>query len=674
MRDAELNLEPVRELQKIRGIPFAQGTGYRQLVVTGPHGCGKTTLIQSIGGWPEEGFLDLTESRWWRSRILTFRPREVHLGFPFRGYSQALALFERDFLEAPEALVLEPKRVHLPQEPSRWSFVDWRRRVVFEFLLPPAEEVFESRRQRASFQTHPVDAEVSLEKTAEELRIYGEIARLFHRAGLTVYVRDGFGAPPHRIAEKRSPGAAGSTRRPRRSLVETTFKRIIRSDDAPIVEVPHGQTLTGEQIRIPVSALPVEIDLGFQALQVHQDHPLAPGTEWSPDLLIFDPAEYRRGISGFTRLGSGQSTRIGQREASQRISLPLPSDVRPWLEMSFEGDYLCLADLHSPKGCEVREAGEPVLLADRAHRLARLKEIFGGSFDRLEPKGALECLQAVNAQLESSPLRRANRDGEPGGLIELPDHLVPVLVGDLHAKLENLVKILTENRFLDELERKRAALVLLGDAVHREESQLAEMGSSVVAMDLILRLMRALPGHVVYLLGNHDSFSHEVTKRGVEQGRLWRTHLHRTRGERYVEEMRRFYRLSPHVALSKDFIACHAGPPLGKVTRQAVVNIRHQPKLTHQLTWIRLRRPGKPTGYGKRDVVAFRRALGKKKSTAFIVSHNPLSDDATYWQNAGGIKGHHIVYSARSDRLAVFTRIDGMMVPLEYRVEPLTRL
>jgi len=39
--------------------------------------------------------------------------------------------------------------------------------------------------------------------------------------------------------------------------------------------------------------------------------------------------------------------------------------------------------------------------------------------------------------------------------------LTPIVVGDLHAQLDNLLKILSENSFLDCLERGDAALILL---------------------------------------------------------------------------------------------------------------------------------------------------------------------------------------------------------------------
>jgi len=53
------------------------------------------------------------------------------------------------------------------------------------------------------------------------------------------------------------------------------------------------------------------------------------------------------------------------------------------------------------------------------------------------------------------------------------------------------------------------------------------------------------------------------------------------------------------------------------------------------------------------------------------VGHHPFSEDGTLWLNAGRINQHHIVISARSDRVGIFTRIDGKMVPQVLPSEPL---
>jgi len=92
-------LKPIKGLQNIRGIELPIGLEFLQLVVTGPPGAGKSHYIEQIHGWPNEGYLDLTQKNWWKDKSLLYRPREVHLGLPFKNHNEALAVFDQEWLE-----------------------------------------------------------------------------------------------------------------------------------------------------------------------------------------------------------------------------------------------------------------------------------------------------------------------------------------------------------------------------------------------------------------------------------------------------------------------------------------------------------------------------------------------------------------------------------------------
>ena len=194
-------LLPLDEVQYIKGVPFPANLKYRQLLVTGPPGCGKTRMITKIGGWPEEGYIDLTLNNWWRAQSLTFRPREVQLGFPFIGQPEALTVFDKQWLEAPEPLKLDRDRIILPPKKTHIFSTDWRQRYVFEFQLPPAEDILEWRTDRSRRRSHPVDAGVNLEQVRRQIDVYREAAIYFQRSGILTYIRDAIEGMPKYLKE-----------------------------------------------------------------------------------------------------------------------------------------------------------------------------------------------------------------------------------------------------------------------------------------------------------------------------------------------------------------------------------------------------------------------------------------------------------------------------------------
>ncbi|HMB77346.1 MAG TPA: metallophosphoesterase, partial [Kiloniellaceae bacterium] len=300
--------------------------------------------------------------------------------------------------------------------------------------------------------------------------------------------------------------------------------------------------------------------------------------------------------------------------------------------------------------------------------LRELRGLYGGDIELLEPLDAMATLDDVLAILSHEAYRQRNAQGLPGGLLTPPNAPTPIIVGDIHAQIDNLVTVLVQWGVLKGLSRGDAYLLFLGDFVHREGSgELEEMGSSLLALDLLFKLKVAFPENVFFLRGNHENFGGEVGKGGVPQGKLLWSRARELRGKKYARRLAQCFDQLAYVAMTSDYVACHGGPPRQRVSPRKLVNIEEYPELARDLVWNRLRRTGWPDGYSKRDVKLLREGIGAGKETPFIVSHTPLSRDDSAWLDAGGIPGHHIIFSANPKIPAVMLRGERGMVPIQLR-------
>lgn len=192
----------IEDVSIVNGIPFPGWLDKRKLIVTGPPGCGKTRIREALGGWPEEGYLDLSSKDWWKSSSLLYRPRELHFGLPFVGFEKAVPVYQTDSLDDSSYLELDFFRITLPPPKTRPLATDFRSRFTFEFILLPAEKTWELRTQRAKSGTHHVDEGLTLSRVREELEFYRQLALFFHQSGMSVYIRDELGGRPKRILEE----------------------------------------------------------------------------------------------------------------------------------------------------------------------------------------------------------------------------------------------------------------------------------------------------------------------------------------------------------------------------------------------------------------------------------------------------------------------------------------
>ena len=193
--------EEIKDLKLIDGIPFPGWLEKKKLVITGPPGCGKTTILNAIGGWPEEGYLDISSKEWWKSPNLAQRPRELHFGLPFVGFEKAVPVYDTDSLDDSSYLEVDFFRIPIPPARRHMLSADFRSRFVFEFILLPSGKTFALRKQRAGSGTHHVDEDLTLAKVQEELYFYQQLALFLHDSGMTVYIREDLAGNPKRISD-----------------------------------------------------------------------------------------------------------------------------------------------------------------------------------------------------------------------------------------------------------------------------------------------------------------------------------------------------------------------------------------------------------------------------------------------------------------------------------------
>jgi len=691
MKDAlHKKLEPIIDVQSIRGVDLPVGLEFRQLVVTGPPGAGKTYYINRIRGWPNEGYLDLTRRGWWRDRSLIYRPREIHLGIPYDGIKDAMAVFDQEWLDLkPDGLKIDYHRIRIPPESHSKFSTNWRDRYIFEFLLPEPEVIFERRINRQKDGYFPGDANLDLDTVARQLDVYSRVALFLHRAGMNVYIRSDLTQQPMLISEKGEvalPPWAVATVEPRQSLKTVSgWKQMFGGHGKiPWFTVTDQIQSLSEPSRIPHDGKSLDIIIGRLHLRLAPEIPLGAKKKYlrqNKDWVIRKPETCSdRQIRGFARVKPGETVMLGRDNKDYGHIFNFKKEVakRHVAITNSKGD-LIIRPLDKDKPLKIVRLDDQdtreQMGADRVRAMLELRELLGGTIAEFEEKAALELITEVNRILLDQPYRPLDKKNQPGGLLELDDGPSPIVIGDLHGQIDNLLKILTENCLVQALQNNRAILCILGDAVHSENlGEMENMDSSILIMDLIFTLIKAFPANVFYLRGNHDSFSPELSKNGVPQGLLMKRALAEKRGPAYVEEMQNFYDLLPYMIVSTSFIGIHAGPPRKDTTRKDIININSDPDLARELTQNRIKRPYYPAGYGKSEIKALRKMFGAPKSTPVIVGHTPLDPFGSIWQNVGSIKNHHIISSSNLNGPGIFIRIKGRMIPLTYPAEPLTRL
>ena len=401
-----------------------------------------------------------------------------------------------------------------------------------------------------------------------------------------------------------------------------------KTADAPLIVPEPAPVILSEAVQIGWSDQPFQLTLGNVALEFHPDLGVT-GDEahGNREWIVHTGSGFYDDIPEFVRLVSGETTVLGRADDLQRAALGLNKSVAGRHVRIFnKRGALTIEPLDPDRRTEIAAIASPAhVWKARRDCLERLPDVLGHPVAQLDDEKALEIISAVNAILATEAYREPDDEGNPGGIIKFPKSMTVVILGDIHARVDNLLRVLAEGGLLTALMTNEACLVFLGDLVHSQESgELEDMDSSVLILDLFAMLKCRFPENVFYVRGNHESFSSDVGKGGVAQGILFRKHLKQRRGAAYVDAVETLFSRLAFVVQRRDFAGCHGAPVRSRVDRNTLVNIQRYPGIQYELVWNRLRQGNRPAGYGKGSVKRFRQTLGLPKHAPVIVAPHAL--------------------------------------------------
>lgn len=305
-----------------------------------------------------------------------------------------------------------------------------------------------------------------------------------------------------------------------------------------------------------------------------------------------------------------------------------------WMIIGFESELQNKDTLeHEQKEIKFRKQGlswieahnQAVAEAGKGQKIDKEEAVESGA-GRQDEIGAEVGLPKEQAIKQINELKKAIQMGkhQQGAVVDLrgiPADKEIILVGDLHTRLDNLKKVLSQNGNLEKIQKGEAVLVILGDAVHGEIDY-REMDSSIGIMQFIMGLKIDNPDNVYYLLGNHDYLSGNFTKNNVPQGSVYRNRIEELYGKEYVALYEDFIKASPLIVIGNGFIGVHGGPIKGATLEEIQkVNVADEKNhIVNHAEWGRYK--DKEVGYDEEDVQEFLENMGQADGF-LIVGHSP---------------------------------------------------
>ncbi len=260
--------------------------------------------------------------------------------------------------------------------------------------------------------------------------------------------------------------------------------------------------------------------------------------------------------------------------------------------------------------------------------------------------------QAAFRQLERYLYTSRTSKFQAGGFVDLrkvPEDVPIVYVGDLHARVDNLNRVLNSADNYGRLRNGRLVLNILGDAVHREDCN-TEMDSSVVMMQQIMDLKIMCPDNFYYYAGNHDSFSMRAMRQTpagfIFPGIIMSSRLEELYGDDYVRRFQALISGLPIVSAANGIITAHGGPIRRPFTMSQLINAspaNETDPMVKDAVWGRFEYADDPALiYDMFDVQKFLSAMDQPDAT-LLVAHTKPKNGGWHREIA---PNHHVIFGA----------------------------
>lgn len=230
----------------------------------------------------------------------------------------------------------------------------------------------------------------------------------------------------------------------------------------------------------------------------------------------------------------------------------------------------------------------------------------------------LDLLEKVIETLknENSFIREYDKNGLPGGVIELKKDISTIIVPDLHARVDFFLNILFYNinnssAVLEELIANRLQVVCVGDGFHAEaravkrwEAALEEfmsdyarhsnmdeeMRESLGVMEMVMEMKVNFPDNFHFLKGNHENILNEngegnfPFRKFALEGPMVLRYVEKFYGDYFLTRYSAFEKNLPLLAVGDNFVISHS-EPFDFLSREEVINFRYNHNVIEALTW-----------------------------------------------------------------------------------------